>query len=143
MGGHESPRMLKDEWLTPPEIVRALGEFDLDPCSPVVRPWDTAKEHFSILEDGLAGGWFGRVWLNPPYGKHTGEWLRLLAQHGRGTAFIFARTETQTFFEYVWDRASAVLFLRGRVSFYHVSGEKADGNGGAPSVLGAYGDDDA
>lgn len=23
-----------DEWLTPPEIVEALGPFDLDPCSP-------------------------------------------------------------------------------------------------------------
>ena len=28
----------KDEWLTPLEIIRALGEFDLDPCSPVRRP---------------------------------------------------------------------------------------------------------
>ena len=31
------------EWLTPPYVLDALGEFDLDPCSPVVRPWDTAK----------------------------------------------------------------------------------------------------
>jgi hypothetical protein len=38
-GGH-------DEWLTPPEIVKALGTFDLDPCAPAVRPWDTAKRHF-------------------------------------------------------------------------------------------------
>lgn len=29
-GGH-------DEWLTPPEILRALGAFDLDPCAPVMR----------------------------------------------------------------------------------------------------------
>ena len=23
-----------DEWLTPPYIIKELGEFDLDPCSP-------------------------------------------------------------------------------------------------------------
>ena len=32
-----------DEWLTPPYIIKELGEFDLDPCSPHPdkRPWDT------------------------------------------------------------------------------------------------------
>ncbi len=24
----------KEEWLTPPEIIQALGTFDLDPCAP-------------------------------------------------------------------------------------------------------------
>jgi len=28
----------KDEWLTPPYIIKALGEFDLDPCAPINRP---------------------------------------------------------------------------------------------------------
>lgn len=32
----------KDEWLTPPEIVQSLGSFDLDPCSPIARPWPFA-----------------------------------------------------------------------------------------------------
>lgn len=39
MGGHQSAAMLKDEWLTPPHILRALGPFDLDTCAPVNRPW--------------------------------------------------------------------------------------------------------
>lgn len=30
-GVFEARKDGKDEWLTPPEIVRALGEFDLDP----------------------------------------------------------------------------------------------------------------
>jgi hypothetical protein len=34
------------EWLTPPEIITSLGMFDLDPCTPSVRPWDTAKKHY-------------------------------------------------------------------------------------------------
>lgn len=60
--------MGKDEWLTPPEIIKALGQFDLDPCAPVVRPWDTAERHYSIKDNGLMLPWSGRVWCNPPYG---------------------------------------------------------------------------
>lgn len=57
------------EWLTPPSIVEKLGPFDLDPCTPVNRPWNTAREHYS--SEGLYRPWKGRVWLNPPYGSHT------------------------------------------------------------------------
>ena len=37
----------KDEWLTPPEITTDLGPFDLDPCSPIKRPWPTAENHYT------------------------------------------------------------------------------------------------
>ena len=53
MGGHQAATMGTDEWLTPPEIIKALGPFDLDPCSPITRPWDTALKHYSILDMGL------------------------------------------------------------------------------------------
>lgn len=129
----------KDEWLTPPEIIQSLGEFDLDPCSPINRPWPTAKHHFTILDDGLMKEWFGRVWMNPPYGKALEHWLNRLALHGDGIAFTFARTETKAFQKLVFPHADSIFFLSGRVTFYHVSGNKAIANGGAPSVLIAYG----
>lgn len=141
MGGHQSAAMLKDEWLTPPEVIAALGEFDLDPCSPGDRrPWDTAKCHFDLATNGLRQPWHGRVWLNPPYGRETGDWLARLADHGDGIALIFARTETDMFFRHVWERADAVLFLRGRLHFHHVDGRRAAANAGAPSCLVAYGE---
>lgn len=142
MGGHQSQRAGKDEWLTPPAIINALGPFDLDPCAPIIRPWPTAANHYTILDNGLAQPWFGRVWCNPPYGRETGEWLGRLSAHGRGTALIFARTETDMFFRCVWDRADALLFLRGRLHFHHVDGTRAAANAGAPSVLVAYGPED-
>ncbi len=71
----------KDEWLTPPEIITSLGSFDLDPCSPIARPWPTAKTHFTIQDDGLSQKWDGRVWMNPPYGENTFVWMRRLADH--------------------------------------------------------------
>jgi len=142
MGGHQSHAMGKDEWLTPPEIVRALGEFDLDPCAPVKRPWDTASRHFTVFDNGLMQPWSGRVWLNPPYGREAEKWMMRLMDHGQGTALIFARTETAAFFSTVWARASALLFLKGRLHFHHVTGERAAHNSGAPSGLIAVGRDD-
>lgn len=140
MGSHQSTRMQKDEWLTPPEIFGGLNTtFDLDPCSPCARPWPTARKHYTIVDDGLRQPWDGFVWLNPPYGKHTGVWLDRLAEHGNGIALIFARTETRMFFDHVWGRADSIPFIRKRIGFYHADGSSAANNSGAPSCLIAYG----
>jgi hypothetical protein len=143
MGGHQSAAMKSDTWLTPPAIINALGEFDLDPCSPIKRPWSTAAWHYDINDDGLAMPWYGRVWLNPPYSREAVKWLRKMAAHGKGTALIFARTETSWFFETVWQAATAILFLEGRIHFHMADGSRAKANAGAPSCLVAYGDHDA
>lgn len=139
MSSHQSAKAKKDEWLTPPAVLKVLGPFDLDPCAPIVRPWPTAARHFTIVDDGLRQDWAGFVWCNPPYGAHFGDWLRKLHAHGNGIALIFARTETADFVDAVWDRADGLLFLHGRLTFHHVDGRRAGANGGAPSVLVAYG----
>lgn len=139
MGSHQSAKMKNDEWLTPPEIIKELGPFDLDPCAPVIRPWDMAKKHYTIEDDGLTKDWSGRVWCNPPYGLEAAKWLEKLSQHGNGIALIFARTETRMFFDWVWNNADAMLFIEGRLFFYNNKGQKAKANAGAPSVLNAYG----
>jgi hypothetical protein len=138
IGGHQSATMRTCQWLTPPEIVRALGPFDLDPCFSDPRPWDTAAEHYS--EGGLERPWRGRVWLNPPYGQEVWNWLARLAEHGDGIAIVFARTETRGFFEWVWERATGILFVAGRLHFYRPNGIQADMNAGGPSALVAYGE---
>jgi len=139
LSGHQSARMKTDEWLTPPEIIKALGAFDLDPCSPVDRPWDTAACHLTVEDDGLSVAWFGRVWCNPPFGREAVKWLRRMAEHGNGIALIPARTETAMFYETVWGAASGVLFLKSRPHFHYVSGDRAPFNSGAPICLVAYG----
>lgn len=128
----------KDEWLTPPHIVKSLGEFDLDPCSPINRPWPTAKQHFTIEDNGLLQEWFGRVWMNPPYGKQLVEWLNKLALHGDGIALTFARTDTNAFHNFVFAHADSIFFFKQRLRFFNVNGQPAFG-GIAPSVLIAYG----
>ena len=145
MGGHHEPvRGKNDEWLTPPGIIEALGPFDLDPCSPVERPWPTAKRHLTIEDDGLHAMWADdeMVWVNPPYGTQTWRWLDRLAVHpAGGVALTFARTETAGFFGSIWAEADCLLFLKGRLHFHYVTGERANANAGAPSVLIAYGDE--
>ena len=144
MGSHQSAAMVTDTWLTPPHILDALGKFDLDPCAaPDPKPWPTADTHYTLPTDGLAEPWFGRVWLNPPYSREAVKWLRKLADHGTGTALVFARTETSWFVETVWERATAVLFLHGRLHFHYADGTRAAANAGAPSCLVAYGRRDA
>lgn len=144
MGSHQSSLADSIEWLTPPGLHSALGRFDLDPCAaPEPRPWPTAARHITLPDDGLAAPWEGRVWLNPPYGRETWRWMDRLAHHGCGTALIFARTDTDGFVSTVWQKATAMLFLAGRLTFHRPDGAPADYNGGAPSVLVAYGADDA
>jgi hypothetical protein len=143
IGGHHNPQAKSETWLTPPYILKALGEFDLDPCAASEQPTWAAPRYFTVEDDGLSKNWAGRVWCNPPYGAKVAFWLRRLAAHGIGTALTFARTETEMFFESVWPKASALLFLEGRINFHFPNGQRAPANSGAPSLLVAYGGYDA
>lgn len=129
-----------DEWLTPPSLIKSLGVFNLDPCSPIDRPWDTALNHYNEIDNGLEKEWSGRVWCNPPYGRDTFTWLDKLAKHGNGIALIFARTETKGFHSEIWEKADAILFFKGRIKFHYVDGRQGD-SANAPSCLVAYGQD--
>ncbi len=69
--------------------------------------------------------------------------MRRMAEYNHGTALIFARTETDVFWECVWTKATAILFLKGRLFFHYPNGKAAENNSGAPSCLIAYGEEDA
>lgn len=144
MSGHQSPRAKSTTWLTPPEWIKALGPFDLDPCCPQSMPWKTARAMLTEENDGLFHRWdglAGRVWLNPPFGQEWPAWVEKLAKHGNGIALIPARTETREFYRLVWQRAAAICFVRGRPHFHREDGTRAPFNSGAPIALVAYGDD--
>ncbi len=114
-----------DEWPTDPEtfaqLARELGPFDLDPCA----THENAKcsRYFTRDEDGLAQEWPGRVWLNPPYGRHgggIGAWMRKAWEASQTTAdlvvcLIPARTDTAWWHDYA--ARGEVRFLRGRLRF--------------------------
>jgi phage N-6-adenine-methyltransferase len=66
-----TPAGASDEWAAPPEVFGAAsalwGPFMLDAAA---APWNSKCVLFFDKEaDGLAHGWSGRVWLNPPYSR--------------------------------------------------------------------------
>lgn len=92
------------EWATPADVVLGLaqrfarGGFDLDPCCD--GP-DTAcaPTFYTPEDDGFASPWFGRVFMNPPYGnggkrrrgddtprRRIGDWMGRAADLARAGA---------------------------------------------------------
>lgn len=128
-----------DVWITPPNIITSLGNFDLDPCCPNNLKWKTANKFYSLEnnEDGLELSWDGRVWLNPPYSNWV-KFIEKLKNHGDGIALLFARTETKGFHEHIWNDADSIFFFKKRIKFLNINGDST-GTPTSPSVLIAYG----
>lgn len=139
MRAKESQHANTHDWITPRYILDALGPFDLDPCASLNQQWRTATTQYTIDDDGLNQVWKGRVWCNPPYGRHAINWLEKMAHHNNGIAFVFARTDTRSFHEWVFPFAHSILFLKGRVKF-HLHGGALGQSPPTPSVLIAYGE---
>jgi hypothetical protein len=94
------------EWYTPPEMVEAarlvMGGIDLDPAT--TRDNHTGATTFYTREtDGRSKPWYGRVFLNAPYGVGLAEWMHKLIKElvsGRVTqvvCIIPARTDAGWF----------------------------------------------
>lgn len=127
------------EWYTPLDILKPLGEFDLDPCAPISPLWPTANHHFTKENDGLTQEWFGRVWLNPPYSRPLIEcFVKKMATHGDGIALLFNRCDSNLFQDFIFPYASAMLFMRHRIKFYRPDGTQG-GSPGCGSILVAFG----
>lgn len=120
-------------WLTPLHIIQELGPFDLDPCGFPGHP--TAERLICLPNDGLIQPWHGRVWLNPPYGKHAVHWLEKLQKHGNGIALVFARLETNWLRPFLRD---GFFVISGRLAFESPVTKKK-GNAGTASILIPFG----
>lgn len=67
-----------NEWYTPGIYTNAaklvMGNIDLDPASSLeANEVVQAGKIFTIEDDGFRKEWFGRVWLNSPYGFFEGR----------------------------------------------------------------------
>jgi len=128
MGYNQSQRTSTSErYNTPRHIVERVcwlfGEIDLDPCSDGGDPPNVpAAIRYTKRENGLRRVWEGRVYMNPPYGKVIGLWVRKLRfDYERGAvteavALLPARVDTRWWREL---ENYPVLFVRGRLKFPH------------------------
>ncbi len=114
-----------NEWYTTQDIIDTvidvMGGIDLDPCSNShTNPSVPASHHFTKEDDGLAQKWFGRVYMNPPYGRAIPDWIGKLVeeyQAGRvqqAVALVPARPDT-AWFRMMRDCIRCFMF--GRVRF--------------------------
>ena len=148
---YETPHALFDElWET-------YGPFDLDPCGQkevhysahrIVQHGGSCYDGSTEALDGLAQPWYGNVYMNPPYGREIGKWVKKavievltgeivgeewFAEELRVVALLPARTDTAWWHQYIQGRAY-VRFLRGRLRFH---GEK--GSAPFPSCIVVWG----
>ena len=137
---HEPSNSEKIEWYTPPNIFEKLSfTFDLDVCSAGEgKDHVPARSRYTKEDNGLIQPWHGTVWCNPPYGKYTAKWLRLMAKHDDGIALVFARTGTKWWHEVV-PTTNVVCFISGRLRFINGNDGRMGSSAGSDSVLLAWG----
>ena len=111
-----------NEWETPQwffdELNREFG-FTLDPCSNGNHKVD---KFFTIQEDGLKQDWSKDiVFMNPPYGGHTGDWIKKAVEEMRKGAtvvcLIVSSTDRSYWHDYIFPYAKQIRFIRGRLTF--------------------------
>lgn len=138
---HSSDR---NDWCTPKHIIDTvtdfLDEIDLDPCSnSKEHPNVPARQHYTVEDDGLTLPWWGRVYMNPPYGDTIGLWVERMVTLDRlrqiecGIALVPARPGS-AWFKLLRD--CALCFIDGRLTFVG-----AESGAPFPSVLAYTGDE--
>ena len=109
-----------DVWATPQDYFDTIARefaFDLDVCA---LP-ENAKcaRYFTPEVDGLAQTWSGVCWMNPPYGRTIGLWMRkahLASRQGvTVVCLVPARTDTRWWHDYAIK--GEIRFIKGRLKF--------------------------
>ena len=119
-----------DNWATPQSFYDRLNDefmFTLDPCAD--KDNSKCARYFTKEDDGLVQDWAGeRVFMNPPYGRVIGDWIRKAYEESLKDALVVAlipaRTDTRYWHDYVM-RAKEIRLVKGRLKF-------GDGRNSAP-----------
>lgn len=108
-------------WETPQEFFDKLNTefgFEIDVCATN----DNAKcnTYFTPERNGLKQNWQGICWMNPPYGREIGKWVKKAYESTQDGATVVcllpARTDTAWWHDYVM-KAHDIRFVRGRLKF--------------------------
>lgn len=108
------------EWATPQAFFDKLNliyGFELDVCA---TP-ENAKcvRYFTKEQDGLTQEWRGVCWMNPPYGRTIGKWVKKAYESAQAGATVVcllpARVDTAWWHDYC--EKGQYQFVRGRLKF--------------------------
>jgi len=119
-----------NEWSTPNDLFQKLDlefHFTLDPCC--THENAKCKKHFTSEENGLMQNWSNDiVFMNPPYGRQIGNWIKKAHESSLEGATIVclipARTDTIYWHKHIWDEIKnkprlgvEIRFIKGRIKF--------------------------
>tara|TARA_R100000781_G_C4077522_1_gene126603 strand:- start:1362 stop:1802 length:441 start_codon:yes stop_codon:yes gene_type:complete len=112
-----------DDWYTPQYIIDdvcesyGLGWFELDVCASKENA--KASVFYTKEDDGLSKNWFGNVWMNPPYGREIGKWIKKAYEESQKGCTVYclipSRTDTKWWHDYVMK--GDITFIKGRIKF--------------------------
>jgi phage N-6-adenine-methyltransferase len=111
-----------DEWETPQELFDELKkefDFKVDVCATAENT--KCNNFFDISTDGLEQPWhqWGTCWMNPPYGRKIGRWVKKAYEESQKGATVVcllpARTDTAWFHDYCLK--GEIRWIRGRLKF--------------------------
>ena len=96
-----------EEWGTPQELFNRLNKefnFTIDICAS--KENTKCPKYYTKEEDALKQEWGGVIWMNPPYGRQIGNWVKKakeIARQGKATVVCLlpARTDTAWWHDYV------------------------------------------
>ena len=110
-----------DLWETPQDFFNKVNKefnFTLDVCANNENK--KCAKYYSIEKNGLLQKWEGVCWMNPPYGKTIGKWVKKAYEESRKNCIVVgllpARTDTSYFHDYIYNKAE-IRFIRGRLKF--------------------------
>jgi phage N-6-adenine-methyltransferase len=118
------------EWGTPQDLFDVLnkvhGPFDLDVAASEGNA--KAPTYFTRENSGLTQDWFGKAWMNPPFGHGVDVWFdkvvkEFLAGHcERIVVIVPNRSDTKWFHNSIMPYASILYVIKGRLNYLRDDG---------------------
>ena len=108
------------EWSTPDALFGDLDRefhFTLDVCASPENA--KCERYYTVDDDGLRQPWSGVCWMNPPYGRVIGGWMKKAYESSLKGATVVCLVPARTDTQWWWDYATKgeIRFLRGRIRF--------------------------
>ena len=109
-----------DMWATPLDFFIKLNEefnFETDVCA--IESNAKCKKYFTPEMNGLKQEWNGVCWMNPPYGRGIGEWIKKAYESSLNGATVVclipSRTDTRWWHDYCMK--GEIRLVKGRLKF--------------------------
>lgn len=105
-----TPQGFFDEW-------NSKFNFTIDVCSDGVN--NKCDKFFTEEDNGLNQKWEGVCWMNPPYGRTIGQWMKKAYESSLEGATVVclvpSRTDTKWWHDYAMK--GEITFIKGRLKF--------------------------